>query len=161
MQTIAKWLLVAACLASAPALAGETLFITDQVLADLYASRDARQPVGRLPTGTRVEVLQKVEGYARIRLPGGDEGWIEARWLSDREPAQVALLRLADEYARLKSELSELRQRQIPVPELQRLRELPLWSLLALGGGGLLVGFIVGAAWLDRRYRDRHGGFRL
>ncbi len=152
-------MLFAACLSAGPALAGETFFITDQVLANLYASRDAREPVGRLPTGTRLEVLRKAEGYAKVRLPGGDEGWIEARWLSDREPAQSVLLRLADEHDRAKKELVALKRASRPANPLRQ--KLPLWTLGAIGGGGVLLGFVVGAIWLDRRYRDRHGGFRL
>lgn len=154
MMTKPTLLLLAALALTAPAH-GQTMYVTDQVLADVYATPVQREPIGRLPTGTPVAVVRVANGLALVQLPGGVEGWVKAQWLSDQPPAQSLLLQLADRHDRARSELATLRRqsRTDVRPEL--------WMVAAITGGALLLGFLFGALWMDRRVRDRHGGFRV
>lgn len=147
-------LVLCALLAGAPVLA-QTMYVTDMVLANVYEDPDQRQAIGRLPTGTPVEVIKVADGVAHVRLTPELEGWISTRWLSERAPAQSILLQLAEQHDRARLELATLRQqnRQDLRPEL--------WLVAVIVGIALLAGFVFGAMWMDRRVRERHGGFRV
>ena len=66
--------------------------ITDKLLAGLYEEpSSAQKPVKLLSSGTPVEVLEKRGGYQRVKLADGIEGWVNASYVTDEEPAQVKL----------------------------------------------------------------------
>lgn len=156
-------------LVAGPAAADPTLYVTDRVLADLHSEPAAGgRLLRRLPTGTAVEVLEEEGSYAKVETPDGTVGWVLAGKLQEDRPAQLLLLALTEQQERTVAELKELRG------ELERLRErraeerlpaifkrLPAWVFIALTGAAAIVLFILGALWMDRRYRQRHGGFRL
>ncbi len=154
MRKTSQLLLLGAALLAGQAWA-DTLYVTDRVLADLYATEQTREIIGRLPTGTPVEVIKVTNGLAQVRLPGLGEGWIKREWLSEQVPAYTLLLQLADQHDRARSELKTLRdQHRYDIrPEL--------WMVAVIVGGALLFGFCFGAFWMDRRFRERHGGFRV
>lgn len=72
----------------------QTRWVTDKVEIDVRRGKSLQHAIVRMvPTGTTVELLEqdRDEGYSRIRLPGGAEGWILSRYLVDEPPARVAL----------------------------------------------------------------------
>jgi hypothetical protein len=106
MATVcSRLVLILAC--SAAAVAADAAHITDKLLAGLYAEPQlAEQPVQLLPSGTPVEVLASREGFRRVRLGDGTEGWVEARYLSEEKPARAMLLEAQARLARLEAELA-------------------------------------------------------
>lgn len=147
---------------SALATERETHFVTDQVIAPLF-----RQPavgaelVERLPTGTPLEVLDERNGYLQVRTAEGLEGWLGRRYVSGEIPAQMLLLRVAGELEFTRERLASLEQERAGLEEQLAERRVPLWALGLFCGIFALVGFLFGVAWLDRRIRERHGGFRV
>jgi SH3 domain protein len=85
-------------------------------------------------SGTPVEVLEqdRQTGYARIRMPGGTEGWILARYLTDSPVGAEELVtarQRIDQLARENRELTEERNRYMGeadalAEELARLKDL-------------------------------------
>ncbi|MCK9531972.1 MAG: hypothetical protein M0R77_15625 [Gammaproteobacteria bacterium] len=133
--------------------AAETLYVTDRVLADVHATAQARgEPVGALPTGTPVEVLEIRDDRVRVRAPGDIEGWMERRLLIDEQPAMALVLKLQEQQQRTRAELERLKRDR---------RNSSIGALVAVGTVTLLFGFVLGALWLDHRIRVRHGGFRI
>lgn len=61
---------------------------------DLHSEPDSMSPVARcLPTGSRMNLLESRDGWARVRLGTGEEGWVEFRLVRPAmvsEPVQVA-----------------------------------------------------------------------
>jgi len=110
-----------------------TRYVTDQLEVDIRTGKSLRHKIVRmLPAGTEVTVLQEDqnEGYTLVRTPGGAEGWILTRYLSDspipRERlarAEAGLAEFESENRRLREQLSTLQastqQMQAANAELQ------------------------------------------
>lgn len=63
---------------------------------------------------------------------------------------------------RIKMAQALLTGKKVPLPEELALLDPPLpswiWSVLVLM---VIIGVIIGVGWMDRRHRQRHGGFRV
>ncbi len=141
----------------APVQAADSRFVTDTILVELRERPSAQSNVaGVAPTGTPVKVLEGYGIYSKVTLPDGRQGWVESRLLSEREPAQVTLLRVMDEYERLNA----ANQRLEAQVERSRPGTFMVWSAIGLSVG-LFCGFILGTFWLEHRFRTRHGGMRI
>lgn len=109
-------------------------WVSDSFEVMMRSGKGNRQSIVRmLSSGSRVELLEldKEEGYALVRTPGGAEGWVLSRYLLTAPPARVRLpdieKRLADSQGKrkeLQQQLGELRkerdQLQRQVAELER-----------------------------------------
>lgn len=82
----------------------ETRYVTDQFEVMVRSGTSTKNSIVRmLSSGTAVEVLETTpeEGYLRVRLPSGSEGWVLSRYLM-RAPAarnQLAAARAQAEEA--------------------------------------------------------------
>jgi hypothetical protein len=112
---------------SEPAPAVRKLFVSDKLVLNVYSEADqSGSRVASIETGDAVDELQRDQGFVRIRLEDGREGWVGANYLTTDAPAAVQLRELqrqqksasqadkksADEIARLKKE-SEALQAQV------------------------------------------------
>lgn len=162
-------LLLGLLLTTAVAAAEDTLYVTDRVLADLHTEPAAGgKLLRRLPTGTSVELVAREGAYVKVRTPDGTVGWMLGGKLQEQRPAQLLLLALTEQQERTVAELKEVRNELLRMRERQAesglsrmLAALPTWLVSILFGVMALMGFILGVLWLDRRYRHRHGGFRV
>ena len=57
--------------------------------------------------GDRIDVLQRGDGWTKVRLPSGKEGFIAAGFLDAQPPPTVRLGQLEDELSTLTSQLEE------------------------------------------------------
>lgn len=92
-----------------PAMA-EPAWVTDRVMADVFAEPDADSDrVATIMSGDAVELLEGSEGnYVRIRTDGGVDGWIEAGYVSMDPPAGQQLESLESERDELAEQVSTL-----------------------------------------------------
>lgn len=104
------------------------LFVSDKLVLNVYSEPEqAGSRVATIETGDQVDELERGEGFVRIRLPDGREGWVGTNYLTTDAPAAVQLRDLqrqqkssaqavdkkaAEEIARLKKE-SESLQAQV------------------------------------------------
>ncbi len=109
-------------------------WVSDSFEVMLRSGKGNRQSIVRmLSSGSRVELLEldEAEGYARVRTPGGAEGWMLSRYLLNTPPARVRLPNVEQQLAasngkakELQQQLGELRkdrdQLQRQVAELER-----------------------------------------
>jgi len=110
---------------AAPAV--RKLFVSDKLVLNVYSEADqSGSRVATIETGDAVDELQRDQGFVRIRLGDGREGWVGANYLTADAPAAVQLRDLqrqqksttqtdkksADEIVRLKKE-SEALQAQL------------------------------------------------
>lgn len=80
--------------------------ITDKLLAGMYAEPSIENaPIQLLPSGTPVELKTEKDGFVKVQLVDGKEGWVEKRFLSDDKPANVRLLALQSKYRQQQSTL--------------------------------------------------------
>ncbi|MCP5141033.1 MAG: TIGR04211 family SH3 domain-containing protein [Chromatiales bacterium] len=122
-------LLRAALLAATlmPALAsaiGETWYVSDELVIGVYPKAGlSGEPVDLLGSGAPVEMLQRKDDAAQVRLPSGDTGWIDATYLTRDKPSTVRALTLQDENADLKAQLESLEaQMDIAQEQLTKMR---------------------------------------
>ena len=113
---------------AAPAEPVRRLFVSDKLVLNVYSEPEqAGSRVATIETGDAVDELERGQGFVRIRLTDGREGWVGSNYLTSDAPAAVQLRDLqrqqksaaqgvdkkaADEIARLKKE-SEALQAQV------------------------------------------------
>jgi hypothetical protein len=113
---------------AAPAEPLRRLFVSDKLVLNVYSEPEqAGSRVATIETGDAVDELERGQGFVRIRLTDGREGWVGSNYLTSDAPAVVQLRDLqrqqkgasqtvdkkaAEEIARLKKE-SEALQAQV------------------------------------------------
>lgn len=106
-------------------------YVTDQLTITVRTGRGNEFQILRtISSGTPVEVIEASDdGYARVRLEDGTEGWLLERYLSDEPVARTRLAglererdALAGDNARLRDEVAELtRERSALEDRVERL----------------------------------------
>lgn len=116
-------LALAILLAAATAMAAETAYVTDSLRLGLYADADASgTPSQNLVSGTALEVLERTQGYARVRTAAGSEGWVKSTYLVDEKPARLRVAELETELATLRGDADRARAARVNAEdELHRL----------------------------------------
>lgn len=61
--------------------------------------------VGAAQPGDRMEILSRGDGWTRVRIPSGKEGWIAEGYLDPQPPPTIRLGELEQEVTSLRSEL--------------------------------------------------------
>ena len=79
------------------AQSGDTRYITDQLHVPMRSGKgnEFRIIHRGLPSGTRLTLLEDAQqdGWARVRTPGGEEGWIRRQYLVAEPVAEIKLER--------------------------------------------------------------------
>jgi len=92
----------------------ETAYITDRLFVSI---RDGQGPesaaVKSVVSGTEVEVLQRVDGFAQVREPAGAEGWISERYLVATAPARATLDASSASLRQAQAELEAVRKQLV------------------------------------------------
>jgi len=148
-------------------------------------------PIDVVMTGMKLEVLERSDGYIKIRSEKGIEGWIKEIYVSEKLPAQLELEKLQKEYQQLLSdssksadvikaaeqartalskELNVLKeQNQDLLAELQELKKTTdgdRASFIYLWLGLLVVvlfigGIVIGVSWHRQQVMKKLGGLRF
>ena len=133
-----------------PVSAPRRLFVSDKLVLNVYSEPEqAGSRVGTIETGDAVDELERGEGFVRIRLSDGREGWVGTNYLTTDAPAAVQLRDLqrqhksttqavdkkaAEEIARLKKESESLQT------QLKQLKAAASASAPAPDDDGVLEG---------------------
>ena len=172
--------------------AQEILYVHDELRLGVRPSADSRStPLEVVTTGARLEVLSRSGNFVRVRTPRGNEGWVNAAYLSDEKPARLLLDelqqaraqledRLAEEQGRvlvgnerlselgerierLHSQLQEAQQHNLELrAQLQQEESAWGWLLQPLMGILLfLFGIFLGVKWYRHRVSERIGGLEI
>lgn len=111
----------------ATTLAARTMYATDTFE---IVVRSKRQMVGRnivkvLPSGAPIEVRDMDDSWATVRLEDGRTGYVEKRYLIDREPYKITAERLQLEVGQQRERLATLTQQLATLrDEHQRLQKV-------------------------------------
>jgi len=113
------------CLANI-ASAQQTNYISDRLLVNIFAERDQEQnSVKTIASGTIVEVLERDEMHAKIRLPDGTEGWTRAAFITNKKPTAAVLREVQIERDTLREQLANTEESVISgVPDEQSAQAL-------------------------------------
>jgi SH3 domain protein len=92
-------------LAATSAFAGRMMYVKpDQKLAIRRGTGVEYKIIQMVKIDSEVELLEQANGYAKIRLRNGKEGWILRRFLDAKEPAELQLEKIRSENEQLKKE---------------------------------------------------------
>jgi SH3 domain protein len=90
------------------AAAQETAYVTDSLRLGLHRnSQTSDRPFDNLLSGTPLAVIERNASYARVRTPGGQEGWVKSAFLVDDKPAALRVAELETELAGLRGQVDQ------------------------------------------------------
>jgi SH3 domain protein len=92
----------------------QTRYVSDELVITFRTGPGSQNAIVRnLTSGDRVEVLEVLEdqGYSRVRLANGDEGWVLTQYLQDEPTAQLRLAAATRDLAAERGRTAELAQR--------------------------------------------------
>jgi hypothetical protein len=166
----------------AGAARADTEYVVEQLVVTVNSAADGSgERVASIRSGEPVEVLERQGDAVHVRLAGGRDGWVGARYLSAAPPlhAQLAerdarLASLTQQLAQARADLKAARsaaaggQAAAPAAAAEDATD----SETQAGHGGLArrigalllsvsAGFALGWYVLDRRIRRRYGGLRI
>lgn len=64
-----------------------------------------------VPDGMEVEIIEENDPWAMVRTPGGTEGWMFKRYLSDEPPLSLVVTSLREQYEKLKQTEADIRRK--------------------------------------------------
>ena len=78
----------------------QQMYVDDKLVLNVHAeANQGGEKVATIETGDEVELLERVDASAHIRLPDGREGWVGANYLTADPPAVIRLRALRAETA--------------------------------------------------------------
>jgi len=142
---------------------GENRYVVDQLTVPVSGQPDGTgDPVATVRSGDKLEVLETRNEFVRVRVAGGQEGWLKAEYLATDPPLRQKLAEREQEAEKLRREVGELRNELALLGNRDSELPGPRWSWLAGGVAvALALGFALGWRALDRRIRKRYGGLRI
>jgi SH3 domain protein len=163
-----------------PARAQEA-WVRDEVQLNLRTGPGNQYRItGAIRTGDAVRILERGDGWTKVALSDGRDGWVPAGFLDEEPPATLRVARLEDRSQeleeivdRLRDELASLRSERDSLADsesIQRTRAEQLevenlelkagarWPEWITGAAILATGMLVGSilqSWMSRRPRSR------
>jgi hypothetical protein len=105
----ALWLSALACALAMPAAQAETVYVIEQLVVGVNSQPDdTGERIESIKSGDRVELLEKLDDQANVRLQNGTEGWVKAAYLTSDPPLKQRLEARTEEVGKLKTEVSRL-----------------------------------------------------
>lgn len=164
----------------------ETVYVNDRVSLSVVAQpRSGQDAITRVQSGNKLESLETRNGYTKVRLENGTEGWVRSFFLTDTEPTSLRFEKASEENQRLKEQVTLLEEQikildeqnispdeyfAIKQENLNILGQLEkakqdnvnvLFIAIAASFITLLVGIYLGHKILSRRVKDRFGGMKV
>lgn len=88
----------------------EKRYVTDRILLGIHSTADeASELIKSVPSGTELEVIDTVEGFIKIKLADGTEGWVSSGFVMEETPATRKYDILANQYEQTTQELDKLK----------------------------------------------------
>ncbi|NVM57390.1 MAG: TIGR04211 family SH3 domain-containing protein [Desulfobacterales bacterium] len=90
----------------------EMMYVTDVIEVMVRTAPNLEHKIIAMPTsGTKVEVLEVLDEWARVRLPNEKEGWMLSRYLASGPPSKEVITKLERENHDLRLRAKALSER--------------------------------------------------
>lgn len=104
--------LTLALLASSAVSAADVRYVSDHLIVSVRDRQgNASNVLEYVPTGTRLELVQRDGDYTEVRTPKGNQGWVRDNYLQEEPVAKDRLADAERQIERLKAERQALQQR--------------------------------------------------
>ena len=91
--------------------AAETAYVTDNLRLGLHQASDTSDRAFRtLDSGQELEILNRSQFYAQVRLPDGTQGFVKANYLVSDKPAKLIVAETQARVETLETELAETKE---------------------------------------------------
>ncbi len=87
--------------------AAEVAWMKDTLTAAVYQGPNTGKAIGGIKTGEKVTIIDRAEGWTKVRLPDGKEGWVKRGYLKPQPPAMIALAQLESKHEATKEQLGQ------------------------------------------------------
>ncbi len=88
----------------------EKRYVTDRILLGIHTEADETSKlIKSVPSGTELEVLDKEEGFVKIKLDDGTEGWVSSGFVMKETPATRRYDVLSHQYEQTTQALDKLK----------------------------------------------------
>jgi len=88
----------------------EKRYVTDRILLGIHAEADETSAlIKSVPSGTELEVLETAEGFVKIKLEDGTEGWVSTGFVMKETPSTRKYDVLAHQYEQTTQELDKFK----------------------------------------------------
>jgi SH3 domain protein len=103
----------------------EKQYVTDRILLGIHAEADEGSTlIKSVPSGTELEVIEKTNGFIKVKLEDGTEGWVSSGFVMKETPSTRKYDVLAHQYEQTTQELDKLKvEREKNIRELQVRRD--------------------------------------
>jgi SH3 domain protein len=89
----------------------EKRYVTDRILLGIHSEADETSTlIKSVPSGTELEVIETTEGFVKIKLSDGTEGWVSTGFIMEQPPASRKYDVLANQYEKTTEELDNLKK---------------------------------------------------
>jgi hypothetical protein len=89
--------------------ADETLYVIEQLYVTVNTMPDGSgERVGQIKSGDKVELIERQDDQAHVRLASGDEGWVKASYLSADPPLREQVKARTAELEQVRKEKTQL-----------------------------------------------------
>lgn len=170
----------------------ETVYVHDYLRLGVRTHPNSSEAaIAVVTTGDALTVLERQEGYLKVRAEDGTEGWVSDSYVSSEKPARLLLEQLQKSSARNEAKLKELETTLAESKEKNMVSEKQLSALMGENAAlkqqvseyrhradeltrkyawayeGLVVlivllfGFYLGVRWHKRRLAGRLGGLEI
>lgn len=105
----------------------ETKYVTDEFEIMLRTGQSTKHEIVRqIKSGTPLQVLQESEGYSRVRMQNGREGWVLSRYLMNEPSGRERLARLEKRFETLKTKFDQAvaQEKAAMQKEIQQLKDI-------------------------------------
>jgi SH3 domain protein len=95
---------VISLLAASQASTATTKFVSDEFEIMLRTGQSTQHEIRRqIKSGTPLVVLKESDGYTKVRMPNGVEGWVLSRYLMNQPSGRDRLATLEKRHEKLKT----------------------------------------------------------
>lgn len=105
-----KWFLLICLLLATATAKAETLYVNDLLIITLRTGQsNQHQILKTLPSGSKLELLERGDNYSRVRTTEGIEGWVLSQYLVTTPVARLQLAGIKNKLASVQSENTRLK----------------------------------------------------
>ncbi len=111
LMKYSAWVIAFLLVLGATASWAETVYISDYSKINMRSGKGTDfRIVSILKTGQQVDLVEVGDGWAKIRLSDGKEGWVLSRLLTDKEPCKRVLSRVETDLAKAREQVLALKK---------------------------------------------------